>query len=58
MSDDKFVGYKVMFDVGDRFKVKAYMTKDYYNVWRFMRDAAITDVWVEEVELELSYFLG
>ncbi len=57
MSEGKFVGYKVMFDVG-KFKVVAYMEEDRYNVWKYFRDQSITDVCVEEVELELSYFLG
>ena len=58
MSEEKFVGYMVSFDIGTRFKVKAYMKEDYYNEWKFFRDKAITDVWVEEAEVEMNYFLG
>lgn len=55
LSNDKFVGFKVSFSVG-KFKVKAYMEKDYYEVWKLDRDESINDVVVEEVEIALSYF--
>ncbi|MEC0243423.1 hypothetical protein P4H66_26765 [Paenibacillus dokdonensis] len=58
MSEEKIVGYKVKFNIGKRFRMKVYMTKDYYDVWKNLRDAAIKDVWVEEVELEQSYFIS
>ncbi|TCM97938.1 hypothetical protein EV294_103366 [Paenibacillus sp. BK033] len=38
--------------------VHVYMKEDYYEQWRFTRDQRITDVVIEEVEVELDYFLG
>lgn len=51
-----FEGYKVTFPMG-RFDVSVYMTKVYYEGWKYFRDAEITDVWVEEVKLDLVKFL-
>ncbi|WP_164775404.1 hypothetical protein [Paenibacillus glycanilyticus] len=58
MSKDKFIGYRVMFNVGPRFMVHVYMKEEYYEQWRYTRDQRITDVVIEEVEVELDYFLG
>lgn len=54
----KIVGYKVKFDMGKRFKVKLYMTKEYYESWKYIKDSAIQDVWIEEVELEQRFFIS
>ncbi|GLX65838.1 hypothetical protein MU1_01820 [Paenibacillus glycanilyticus] len=58
MPQNKFTGYRVMFNVGSRFMVHVYMKEEYYEQWRLTRDQRIKDVVIEEVEVELDYFLG
>ncbi|MGN7357504.1 hypothetical protein ACTHPF_09045 [Paenibacillus sp. SAF-054] len=54
----KIVGYKVMFEMGKRFRVKLYMTKEYYEVWKYTKDERIQDIWLEDVELEQRFFIS
>lgn len=53
----KIVGYRVMFMMG-KFRMYIYMKREYYEVWKYARDARIKEVIVEEVELEETRFLG
>lgn len=53
----KIVGYRVMFAMGN-FQMFIYMKREYYEVWKYARDASIQEFLVEEVEMEASRFLG
>lgn len=58
MKEEKYSGFKVTFPMSDRIMVSIYMKKEYYEKWKYQRDASIKGVEVEIAELPISYFIG
>lgn len=58
MSSELVEGFKVMFKMSEKFEVTLYMTKEYYEQWKYSRDSSIRNVQMERVMLNEKMYLS